>query len=607
MSVSSLIKSAQSNKARANNYEDQIVKFDFDSSAKTYSDYEQYNAHIEERIKTTNDPSKQLSYQSSSRSAYRTFATHEIQRQSQAVMGGYGDDGQKLNTILGLQQTAIDMGDFDTAQSLNGQVIGLENKLQAAGERAARDARSQFQGTFKETVRNIEAKADEALDIANDMLQYNGLEGINAVGEQMLREAGIIDRLVESGKITQEQSNRLSVGYFGVQSYSIQAAIDELEVLATTLPAGDELLDTVYESIQDLKTSKIDIPGYASVTAEKLELLTSMEQQGISPFRQVSVSDDITGDVTQELALMSVKKFEYIQDSKTGKFERRNVYAELGEPLLFDTDTEVFTKEDKAIRSDMRDEVKNQLRDIGFNILDVKNGQVIVERTEQAVRKLGIPAFVRTSPDGRSDIESGAIGNQIVLSIDNDPETGETMFTFVDNDGKAKELDAENNTISDYLPTTAREAFDDFYKQNNMIGSGRSDQDLLSKYPNSRFDSSGKTLPDNVKQQIQLAQQRVDAMKKQNSGFTTTERMSSTDGGRTFSPTLTKVATVDPVKAPAKVAGASGEKLTSSFRKSIKTKAAAKSKEAKSSYRFFNDPGTAKKPKSTLGNIANFF
>jgi hypothetical protein len=137
-SISSLLKSAQSTQKKVKSQEDAYIAYQWENSAQTYEDFVEYSKYLDERIKTSNDPSDALSYQTKLRSANRSFTSNEIQRQQMNIMEGRGDTTTKMEAIQNLWERAIQAEDFNLAQNLMSQWDSLSIKRQNEQEAAVK-------------------------------------------------------------------------------------------------------------------------------------------------------------------------------------------------------------------------------------------------------------------------------------------------------------------------------------------------------------------------------------------------------------------------------------------------------------------------------------
>lgn len=139
--VSSLLKTAQASYNRTQAYNDQMAGYEYDLSEKTPEDFAKYKAYLSDRATKEQDPSKQLSLQKTLTSADRTYRSAEIFRASESVNYGDISNTDKYQKMLGLYQDAVSNGDYNQAQSIEGQLaslsITIQNQRDAAASAAA--------------------------------------------------------------------------------------------------------------------------------------------------------------------------------------------------------------------------------------------------------------------------------------------------------------------------------------------------------------------------------------------------------------------------------------------------------------------------------------
>lgn len=134
-SVSSLLRAAKAAQQKQYSLEDSIAAYEYDLSPKTQADFEKYQAHLGNRIKQYQgtDPLKALNYQKTITSANRSFTSSELSRATTQVLYGNMDNGTKLNTMMNLYQRAIENGDENLAQRIEGQAAMLQQTMQRYG------------------------------------------------------------------------------------------------------------------------------------------------------------------------------------------------------------------------------------------------------------------------------------------------------------------------------------------------------------------------------------------------------------------------------------------------------------------------------------------
>lgn len=130
-SVSSLLRAAKAAQAKQYSLEDSIAAYEYDLSPKGQADFEKYSAHLNNRIKQHQgtDPLKALNYQKTITSANRSFTSSELSRATTQVLYGNMDAGAKLNTMMQLYQRAVENGDENLAQRIEGQAASLQNSM----------------------------------------------------------------------------------------------------------------------------------------------------------------------------------------------------------------------------------------------------------------------------------------------------------------------------------------------------------------------------------------------------------------------------------------------------------------------------------------------
>jgi hypothetical protein len=143
--ITSLLKSAQAAQKKVRQQEDAIENYNWQSSAQTYDDFVNYSKYLKQRLSTASDVSEQLGYQTTLRSAQRSYTSNEIQRATQAVMSGNATTGDKMDTVRNLFKQAIANNDANLAQNLFSTWQTLS--IQQQNEQAA--ALKQFQAAGK--------------------------------------------------------------------------------------------------------------------------------------------------------------------------------------------------------------------------------------------------------------------------------------------------------------------------------------------------------------------------------------------------------------------------------------------------------------------------
>lgn len=137
-SISSLLRSAQATQKKIRAQDDAYAAFEWENSAQTAEDFQQYQTYLEGQQSKTQDSSDLLTYESKIRAARRSFISSELQREQMKIMEGTGSTQSKMDAVRNLFQLAIDNQDMNTAQNLMSQWDSLSIKLQNEQETAAK-------------------------------------------------------------------------------------------------------------------------------------------------------------------------------------------------------------------------------------------------------------------------------------------------------------------------------------------------------------------------------------------------------------------------------------------------------------------------------------
>lgn len=183
-SASALINGANAARKRQEAYNDQFYSYEYQTSAQSEEDYRKYDQYLQDRAKKTSDPSKALALQSKRDSAYSSYTSNEIQRQTMSVMYGEQDNRAKYGKILPLYQQAIASGNMNLAQNLESTLASLSKTIQSeeianverarvSGERAARSQTKAYNDGLNGQLRlnKIAFDAIERAQNNNDILR----------------------------------------------------------------------------------------------------------------------------------------------------------------------------------------------------------------------------------------------------------------------------------------------------------------------------------------------------------------------------------------------------------------------------------------------------
>lgn len=176
-SVSSLLRAAKAAQQKQYSLEDSIAAYEYDLSPKTQADFEKYQAHLNNRIKQYQgiDPLKALNYQKTITSANRSFTSSELSRATTQVLYGNMDNPTKLSLMTNLFRRAVENGDENLAQRIEGQAAQLQQIMSRSYGFGGGGGRGSGVGTdFKNSVSNRVAELQSDLDYNVKALRESG-------------------------------------------------------------------------------------------------------------------------------------------------------------------------------------------------------------------------------------------------------------------------------------------------------------------------------------------------------------------------------------------------------------------------------------------------
>src|ERR1051325_4972312 len=100
--TSSLLKSAQATRRKAQQQQDAEVAYQWNQSAKTYEDFLAYSQYLNEQAGKTSSASDSLDYRKKLDTARSGYVSNEIQRQSIGVLEGRTTNQQKKDAMTRL-------------------------------------------------------------------------------------------------------------------------------------------------------------------------------------------------------------------------------------------------------------------------------------------------------------------------------------------------------------------------------------------------------------------------------------------------------------------------------------------------------------------------
>lgn len=131
ISASSLLSSANAAANKTQSYNDSLAGYQWDLSAKDQSAYQAYTDYLNKQAtKYQSDPSKVLTYAKAATGAQKSYTSSEIGRISTQIKYGNTTNQGKYSAMAQLRDAAIQNGDQNLAQSLEGQMASLDVAIQ---------------------------------------------------------------------------------------------------------------------------------------------------------------------------------------------------------------------------------------------------------------------------------------------------------------------------------------------------------------------------------------------------------------------------------------------------------------------------------------------
>jgi len=298
--TTSLLKGAQALRKKVQAQEDAEMAFAWESSAQTYEDFAVYAKYIENRQSTSSDPSQQLSYERTLRSARRSYVSNEIQRVQMAIMEGRAGTEDKMNAVRDLYFQAVDNQDLNLAQNLLSQFDSLSIKLQNERETAAR----QF--------------ASSSAKVKSDL--FNNLEkGVNDI---TLPTGQTVTPLKALSKALQETGDTVAIMQAAEETLTAMRAviIDQYQT-ATTQEEVDKLEQKYGAGLADIdSTLKVNLGGM-NLTAQDVVNAIANDQMNNPKYSLKAVYNEATGKNEFKLKENAVEQLDYVRqfDPATGE------------------------------------------------------------------------------------------------------------------------------------------------------------------------------------------------------------------------------------------------------------------------------------------------
>lgn len=279
---SALLKSAASRRAAIQNEQNRIADMEWNLSAKTADDLALYQQHYGKASERAGS-SEKITISSKLISATRAYRSKEIQRSSIGVLEGTMDNRSKQNMMVGLYNSALDNGDYNSAQSLRNQIDTLQNTIIAEDTATMNTAQKMADAgykTIKAYVTDLKNGSAKILDGGpqgplsmndiNDMYTSKGPAGMKPFLEQFSLAAGIP-----------------TASFIDIANYYAQTMMKELETSANNL-IGEDRANVVNDIVSyNNGDKKISIPGMSGndkgITLSDLTRAVESQTNGTSP------------------------------------------------------------------------------------------------------------------------------------------------------------------------------------------------------------------------------------------------------------------------------------------------------------------------------------
>lgn len=364
-SVSSLLKGANARQVAIQNQQDSLASFEYQQSAKTFADYQAYTDFLNNRISSTTDPSKALTYTKAINTAQSGYISNEVQRQSTKVLEGGQTNTDKYNAMVGLYYQAQDTGNQDLAQSMRLQIDNLSVTIQNE-QKSAQTLAKQMAAENVTTVEDHVAQQQDIIKQWGDVYSKYGAAGLNDSLQQFADQKGLPSAPgyfdVIAGIIGLPDANGI---------YPPESILGSLQTSAAGLdPINANKLMADMNKITSGQTS-FDVPGLKGVSYSDIIDAVDASRAGQNIYNIGQV------DGKNVFVKNKLDNYTWGQDA-SGQMRLINTYARLGNGLktdsnivdrnaqgqLLGTDGKVTTDPTKAARISY----ENLIHAAGFDI-----------------------------------------------------------------------------------------------------------------------------------------------------------------------------------------------------------------------------------------------
>lgn len=254
MAVSSLLRSAAATRDKIRSQEDALVAYQWQSSAQTFDDWLAYQAYLSDRIKTSTGATDILSYQTKLRSAFTSYTSNEIQRQSIAIQNGSGTIETKMATVASLYEQAYANGDLNLAQNLEAQwntlSIQQQNQLKSSASSNLTAQKAALKAQVSDALdsyQGLATQVDEAYRVSTNPGEWQqSIAKINAnlpANMQLPEGVGYFDMLAtlsEAAKQTLVNAIQIAPDTATAETFNKQLAkYDSGDAVVATVNGGE--------------------------------------------------------------------------------------------------------------------------------------------------------------------------------------------------------------------------------------------------------------------------------------------------------------------------------------------------------------------------------
>lgn len=349
--TSSLLKSAKSTRERIQAYEDDLVAFEWENSAKTADDWINYRAYLEDRGRRATDPSKALTIARKLRTAENQFVSQEIERVSIDILEGRATTTEKYNVMKELYYRAAERGNFDLAQNLLYRLDSLNIQIQNEQERAQRVAGTMANNQVK-TLGKLMGKMQKETDF------------ISLADGTIVKPLKMLDQELKTGGDT-------ATGFWADAATTLEAMyglVEDAYVSATTQEAVDKIEADYGDLLRGEKTFKI---GGQSLTFPEVKLAYESANANNPIYSPVITRDPTTGETNYKLVKNKIDDFVWTRDDD-GLYTATPVRAKNLSP--FQTLDAQITDEGNIVGQSYKKD--------GRDVANIKGGSEQVSRNE---------------------------------------------------------------------------------------------------------------------------------------------------------------------------------------------------------------------------------